>query len=86
MLGRYSREDFHQHSSVPRAGTMSVVMTESRWKRIVAGEAWSRVVTSSMAGSAYTATLPSNQQPASPMSISLFKAKHNECFFLEFCV
>ena len=60
MLGRYSREDFHQHSSVPRAGTMSVVMTEPRWKRIVAGEAWSRLVTSSMAGSAYIATLPTS--------------------------
>ena len=39
---------------------MSVVMTEPRWKRMVAGEAWSRLVTSSMPGSAYTAALPSN--------------------------
>ena len=39
---------------------MSKVMTEPGWKRIVAGEAWSRLVTSIMAGSAYTAILPSN--------------------------
>ena len=39
---------------------MSVVMTEPRWKRIVAGEAWSRLVISSMPRSAYTTTLPSN--------------------------
>ena len=30
VMGRHSREDFHQHSTVPRAGTMS-------------GEAWSRL-------------------------------------------
>ena len=60
MLGRYSREDFHQHSSVPRPSRMSVVMMEPRWKRIVAGEAWSRLVISSMPRSAYTTTLPSN--------------------------
>ena len=74
VLGRYSREDFHQHSSVPRAGTMSVVMTEPRWKRIVAGEAWSSLVTSSMAASAYTTTLPSNQQPVCNIIVmSLFR-------------
>ena len=70
------------HCLAPRASTMSVVMTEPRWKRMVAGEAWSRLVTSSMAGSAYTAALPSNLQQAQCLCYCQDTIKHSP---LEVC-